>query len=406
MTESSLFTMALGLQDPWFVKNIEFKEGLKNEKELHLIIDHKPRVKFDVEGESCSVYDHVQRSWRHLNFFQHVCYLHARVPRVKTSNGNVLNVDLPWSQPGSSFTLLFEALVVALAKSGMSMLAIGNYLNISDKSAFNIVSNLVVECLANQSLDDCERLCIDETSCKKGHEYLTILSDIDDQKVVGIGFGKDVNAAKMALSEMTFRSANPSATKAICMDMSPSYISFAKTSLPQADIVFDKFHISALLNKAVDDVRKKEHKEKDGLKKTKFLWLKNFDNLNVNNQEKVNYLKLCFPKLGEAHRLKELFREVWNQTDPIQIAKQMAIWIEMALESKIKPIIEFVQTLERHMEGIEAYFKHIVTNALAESLNARIQVIKRIAKGYKNKYNFKLMIYFHLGGLDLNIPTK
>jgi len=398
--------MALGLQSPWFVKNIELKEGLNSEKELHLTISHEPRVKFEVEGENCSVYDHVDRTWKHLNFFQHVCYLHAKVPRVKTSNGNVLTVDLPWAQSGSSFTLLFEALVVVLAKSGMSMLAIGNYLNISDKSAFNIVSNLVNHSLATQPLEDCAMLSIDETSCKKGHDYLTVLSDIDEQKVVGIGFGKDVSAANMALGELTFRDANPKAAKAICMDMSPSFVSFAKTSLPQADIVFDKFHIHALLNKAVDEVRKKEHKEKEGLKNTKFLWLKNFNNLNSTAQEKVSYLKLCFPKLGEAHRLKELFKEVWNEKKPVQVAKHMAAWIEMAVDSNIAPMIEFVKMLERHMKGIEAYFKHIVTNGLAESLNARIQEIKRTAKGYRNKYNFKTMIYFHLGGLDLNLPTK
>lgn len=290
----------------------------------------------------------------------------------------------------------------------MSMRSTGAYLSVSDKSVWTIVHNAVTNGLVDQSLeqDGIESLSIDETSSSsKGHNYLTILSSPKDRKVVGVGYGKDTAAACSALEEMEVRRANRANIKAISMDMSPSYISFANNYLPHAEKVFDRFHIEALLNKAVDTIRRKEQKEKDELRKSRYLWLRNQSNLKEEQLERLNYLKLACPNIGEAHRLKELFKEVWAQQNVSQAGTVMGIWMQMVIETQLDPLLEFVAMLKKHLNGVAAYFKSKLTNGIAEGINAKIQAIKRIAKGYRNMYNFRTMIYFHLGGLEFNLPT-
>ncbi len=118
MTQEDLFGAALGLQLPWKIEAVELKLSDDNStKELHIYINFERGRRFECEGELRPVYDHNERTWQHLNFFQHHCYLHAQVPRVKNSSGNTLLVEVPWARPGSSFTLLFEAFAMCLVGS-------------------------------------------------------------------------------------------------------------------------------------------------------------------------------------------------------------------------------------------------------------------------------------------------
>jgi len=402
MQEAQLFSMALGLQEPWFVEHVHLTEFTDKKQELHIHISHTSGVRFAVEGESCPVYDHVDRMWRHLDFFQHECYIHARVPRVLTQAGHVLQVEVPWSYPGSSFTLLFEALVRMLARNQMSMSAIGRYLNIGDRVATRIITRAVYKALQQTPIPPPKLVGIDETSYQKGHQYITLLTNIENKQVVGIGFGKDGAAANQALAEMEFRGGCASAIEAICMDMSPAYIAFADDRLPQADRVFDRFHIQLLLNKAVDQVRRQESKQATTLKHTRFLWLKKGTSLNAKSKTHLAYLAEIYPTLGEAYRLKELFADIWKPQHTQYVHIQLRNWLSIALQSGIQPIQEFASMCQRHIAGLYTYFKYRITNGIIENINGTIQMLKRIARGYRNPHHLKLMIYFHLGQLNLD----
>jgi hypothetical protein len=108
MNSTVIFSLALGLNRPWIISNIEFVEGSSKEKELHIYIDFERGFRFvSTSGESVTAYDTENKRWQHLNFFQHRCFLHARVPRIKNKDGNINIVEVPWSRPGSGFTLLF-----------------------------------------------------------------------------------------------------------------------------------------------------------------------------------------------------------------------------------------------------------------------------------------------------------
>jgi len=408
MDSAILFTAALGLQSPWRISSVEFRANRDSsiDQELHLTISHEAGAKFEVDGHHYPVYDHQDREWRHLNFFEHTCYLRARVPRVRLKSGETRLIEVPWAQPGSSFTLLFEAYAMLLVDEGMSLKSAGRYVNEDGRIIGRIIRREVAQALASQQLAQVEHLGLDETSSRKGHNYLTILTDVGRKKVVGIAEGKDKDAVDNALFDMEVRGSNAKEVKVVTLDMSPSYISAAEAALPNAEFVFDRFHIEALLSKAVDEVRREDQKQNVELRKTRYLWLRNEKDLTDEKRSRVHYLAEAFPRIGKAHRLKEQFKEIWATIDYDEAIENMMSWIKEAQQAKLAPISKFIQTLHKHWYGIERYFVHRKTNAFAERVNLKIQEIKRSAKGYRNISNYISMIYFHLGGLDLPLPTK
>lgn len=399
MKELSIFTAALELESPWYVEEVYF-EGEGKEKKLHIHVGHEKGVKFEYESKKYSIYDHQKRTWKHLNFFQHECQLHVRVPRVRTEEGKVKLVEVPWAKPGSSFTLLFELNILSLIEGGMSASGVGRRLLIGGKRVFGVIRRYVSYALSNQELDDVKELSVDETSSQKGHKYLTIFADRKAKKVVGVAAGKDKDAFAHALIDMEIRGADREKVKAVTMDMSRSYISAVDEFMPSAEIVFDRFHIVKKLNEAVDQIRRTDQKQYVELKKSRYLWLRNNASLNEEQQEKVDYLSQAYPNIGTAYRLKELLKKVLDDAYSNHKITPLNEWIKLAWKSELEPIRKFVNMLRDHWYGIKGYFKRLSTNAYAERVNLKIQEIKRIAKGYRNTHNFTIMIYFHLGGLD------
>jgi len=404
MKKHELFAAALNLPWPWYIKEVEFEE-VDSERVLHIHLAHRRRVKFDYAGKSYTIYDHQERKWEHLKFFQHRCIVHAGVPRVKTGDGKVKLVDVPWAQPGSSFTLLFEYEVIKLAKGGMNNTRVGNHLGISRKRVFGVLNRHVSQALSVQDLEDVKELSVDETSAKKGHNYLTIMADRERKKVVGVGAGKDYNAFAHAMIDMEVRGASRKSVRTVTMDMSTSYIKGAKQDLAQASIVFDRFHIAKKLNEAVDQIRREDQLAYKTLTNSRYLWLRNSNKLNEKQKIQVEHLANSHPNIGAAYRLKEQLHAIFNDAQRNWRIEPLKAWMKVAKKSKLKPIVTFVKMLEKHWYGIKTYFKSLATNAYAERVNLKIQEIKRSAKGFRNIQNFIIMIYFHLGGLDL-ISTK
>jgi transposase len=400
MEKIQIFTAALGLQTPWYIEDVQL-EGKGKDRQLHIYVNHEKRKRFEYESEEYPVYDHQKRMWKHLNFFQHECYIHAPVPRVKTKEGEVKLVEVPWAKPGSSFTMLFEQDVLELIEGGMSANAIGRRLNIGGKRVFGVVRRYVSHALATQDIEIVKELSVDETSSKRGHNYLTVLADREAKKVVGVAVGKDKDAVAHALIDMEVRGGDRKAVKSVTMDMSRSYISAADEFMPQASITFDRFHISSLLNAAIDEIRRTEQRQYDEIKKSRYLWLRNNQHLNEEQRERIDYLGNAYPNIGKAYRLKELLRQVMDDAHENNRLSPLNKWMKEAWDTELEPLQKFVNMLKDHWYGVKEYFRKVATNAYAERVNLKIQEIKRTAKGYRNIHNFMIMIYFHLGGLDL-----
>lgn len=317
MNSEQLFTLALNLKSPWKICNLEFKET-DGSKELHIELGFDKGTKFtDESGIECTIHDRVPRVWRHLNFFEHKTYIHCKVPRIKTSTGNVKQVNLPWARELSGFTLLFEAYVMALIENEMPINKVGYLLQEDPHRIWTIFNHWIAKAYSQDKIDNLTKLGLDETSRRKGHNYITVAVDLDKRRVINIADGKDSKSVESIKKYLERKGINPEKIDHTSIDLSAAFISGIMKSFPKASINFDKFHVAQILNKAMDEVRKKERAEHTALKGHKYTFLKNRNNLTDSKQTELSELIKLYPTLGEAYRLKELFRDLWDMKNRI-----------------------------------------------------------------------------------------
>jgi transposase len=404
VNSTHLFKIALGIEAPWEVTNISFKDS-ESTKELHIDIDFSRGSKFrDESGELCEVYDTKQKTWRHLNFFQHPCYLHCRVPRITTSQGKVTLVEVPWSRPSSGFTLLFEAYVMALIESEMPVNKIGELLNENAHRLWTIFNHWIGISYAADMPSIPKKLGIDETSRKKGHEYVTIAVELDERRVIHVTEGKDKAAVEGIKDYLELKKVDTTQVSHASMDMSPSFISGVMECFPEAEIHFDRFHVVKLLNEAMDKVRRSERKEHDELKGHKYTFLKNKTKLSDKRKKELSELITLFPTLGKAYRLKEIFNDLWEMDTEEEATSFLVAWCKEVEDEGIEPFKQFAKTIKSHWTGIVNFCETEISNGILEGINNKIQLAKRRARGYRCVKNFKNMIYFLCGKLKFDYP--
>ena len=406
MNSNEIFKLALNLPSPWYIKEINLtKAEEKKRGQLDIHIDFKEGSKFtDEHGNLCGAYDTEQRSWQHLNFFEHTCYLHARVPRMTQSSGEVKTVVVPWARTGSGFTLLFEAFAMLLIEYEMPVNKVASTLRVVAHRLWRVFNFWVKDAIKEDNLESVKQVGIDETSSKKGHDYVTVCVDLEKRRVIHVSQGRESTVVSELTTALTQRQGDTKAISHVAIDMSPSYIAGVTEYLPDAKIVFDKFHITALLNKAMDELRKAERKEFDMLKGHKYTLLYRYENLTAKKQDELDYMLMVFPRLGEGYRLKELFGVFWELKNTEEALAFLTYWCDVVMETDIQPFKQFVKTIKAHWSGILNYIKAKINTGVMEGINNKIQLAKRRARGYRNTENFINMIYFIAGKLKFNYP--
>lgn len=407
MNSNEIFALALGLSSPWRLGKVELIK-VDNSKvgELHIHIEVEPKAKFmDDTGTLCPVYDSEGRTWQHLNFFEHKCFLHAKVPRYTHSvDKKAKTAQVPWARAESGFTLLFEAYAMLLIEYEMPVNKVADSLRVVSHRLWRVFNYWIQKAVGKDDLSGVKNIGIDETSSKKGHNYVTLVADMDERRVVHVTPGKDAATVGNFVEGLQGKKGKVENIESICMDMSPAFIGGALEHLPNAKIVFDKFHLVQMLNKAMDTVRKAERKECEMIKGHKYTFLHAYRNLNKEKKEGLHELMIMYPKLGEAYRLKELFSEVWETEDTDEAKGYLAFWCDMAMDSGIFAYQKFVDTIKSHWDGICAYFDKKISNGVLEGINNKIQLAKRRARGYRNIQNFINMIYFLTAKLKFDYP--
>jgi transposase len=407
MNSTEIFALALSLAPPWKVDKIELtKAEKKAHGELHIYIGFEPRARFlDDTGTLCSMYDSIERTWQHLNFFEHKCYLHAKVPRYTHSvDKKVKTVQVPWARAESGFTLLFEAYAMLLIEYEMPVNKVADSLRVIPNRLWRMFNYWIQKAVGKDDLSGVKNIGIDETSSKKGHSYVTLVADMDEHRVIHVTPGKDAATVGNFVEGLQGKGGKVENIETICMDMSPAFIGGALEHLPNSKIVFDKFHLVQMLNKTMDTVRKIERKECEMIKGHKYTFLHAYRNLNKDKKESLHELMIMYPKLGEAYRLKELFSDIWDIEDKEEAKGYLAFWCDMATDSGIFAYQKFVATIKSHWDGICAYFDKKISNGLLEGINSKIQLAKRRARGYRNIQNFINMIYFLTAKLKFDYP--
>jgi len=348
--------------------------------------------------------DHApERVWRHLDTMQFETLLRARVPRARCPKHGVKTIAVPWAEPGSRFTLLFERFAIEVLHASRSLTQAKELLGLSWDALQRIMDRAVRRGLARRELEGLAHIGIDEKSFGSGQSYISLLSDLDKSRVLEVVEGCDGAAAETLWASLP--SEQRAKVEAVALDMAPAFIAASRAAVPQAALVHDKFHIAKHLNEAVDTVRRHEHKAllasgDETLKGTRQLWL--FNPLNWSEEQAVEFarLKESGLKVGRAWAIKELFTRVWTYRYEGSARKFFKAWFGWASHSQLKAIVKVAKMLKRHLENILTYLRHPITNAVTEGLNSKIQSIKANARGFRSFQNYRTRILFFCGKLD------
>ena len=406
MNSEQLFELALNLGAPWRVEELSFT-GQQGSQELRIRIGYAKGSKFeDANGQRCSVYDSEVRHWQHLDFFQHRCIIECKVPRILDSTGKVKTVVVPWAREGSGFTLLLEALMMSLIESEMPVSRVAQLLGVNAPRVWVVFNYWISRALRDDCCKSLTRLGVDETSSKRGQDYITVAVDLDQRRVVAVTEKRNRESVQRVSEILKTKGATTAQISEVSMDLSPSYIAGVSETFHSAKITFDRFHVVKLLNQAMMEVYRVEcawHRE---LKGNKYTFVRNRDTLSSKQEANLTMFTEAYPSLGEAYRLKVLFNDLWDMADA-QAARSFVIdWCAEVERKRIRPLMVFAKTVRGHLTGIVRFIETRISNGILEGINSKIQLAKRRARGFRKIENFMNMIYFLCGRLKMNYPHQ
>jgi len=398
-----LFQAALGIAAPWQVTDAVFDPAAGR---LDIRVDFPSGARFvcpEGDADSCAVHDTADKTWRHLDFFQHQAYLHARVPRVRCDTHGVRQVAVAWARPGSGFTLLFEALLLEFAPH-MPVAAIARMVGEHDTRVWRVLEHYVQQARDQVDMSQVTRVGMDETSARRGQDYVSLFMDLDARAVLFATEGRDAATVARFAADLAGHGGDAGRVTSVCCDMSPAFIAGIAADLPAAQVTFDRYHVIQALNAAVDEVRKAERRSRPELAASKYLWLKRPERLSGRQTERLAWLTRPSSRLAtaRAYRWRWDFDGFYDQ--PPELAKAyLARWCRGASRSRLEPIKRFVRMVDRHWDGIVGWHANQVSNGILEGANSLIQAAKRKARGYRNKHKMITIIYLIAGRLPL--PT-
>jgi transposase len=379
MRDTDLFQLALGLSSPWMVTRSEFDaEG----GQLDLYVDFPRGSRFacaQCGREGCAVHDTQEETWRHLDFFQHRTFLHARTPRVTCADCGVRKVVTPWARAGSGFTLLFEAYVLALAK-GMPIANAAKRVGEHDTRLWRIVEHYVWRAVEALDLSEVRRIAADETSARRGHDYISLFVDMARRKVVYVAEGKDAATVTEFAQFLEAHGGDRKAVTDACIDMGAAFEAGVKANFPQAEITFDKFHVIKLANEAVDEVRRQEARDNFQIKGRRYIFLKNVDRLTSEEKATLSELEAQNLDTTQAMQIRMNLQQLFTM-DAQTARRFLDRWNAWVQVCDLGPMKRLAKTIMAKAEGILRSIQTGLSNGVLEAINGNVQAAKRKAKG-------------------------
>jgi transposase len=400
---SALFQLALGIAPPWEVDRLEFDP---DRHRLDIYIGFQRGAHFPCpEGDSadCPVHDTTDKEWRHLNFFQHEAFLHGRVPRVRCGEHGVRQVAVAWAREGSGFTLLFEALAMLLMRE-MPVKAAARIVSEQDTRLWRVLLHYVEVARAKEDFSQVRQVGVDETSHRRGHDYVSVFVDLDRSKAI---FATPTRERKVIGEFKTdLEARGGAATKVVnfSADLWQPYRDGIAEHFPKAALTIDRYHLIQLLNRALDEVRRGEQSSQPGLKKTRYVWLKRPSRLTARQKEDLAYLRRRYRGTARAYELKLEFDDLW-QLSGGEATGYLEDWCKRVYRTKLEPLKDFVDTIDAHRDDVLRWFQTRINNGVLEAINSLVQAAKRRARGYRTDKHYIAIIYMTAGKLSFGLPT-
>ena len=355
-----------------------------------------------------------KRTWRHLNIFEHECFIECSLPRMKCSKcGKVTTVKAPWEGKIKGFTLLFEAFALTLLRE-MPVNAVSRILAEHDTRLWRLLKGYVQEAYQAADFSELKAIGCDELSARKGHNYLSVFADLEAKQVLYATAGRDASTWDQFAEELLKHNAKAEQIETVSIDMSPAYQKGARENCPDAAIVFDRFHVMQTVGKAVDEVRRREHrslcrKGDRSLKESMWLFRNNPQNLDEGQTAHLDDLKRANLITSKAYQMRLTLQDIYTLTDQMLMKRKLLAWcrwVKAYGKSKgylFKPMVSAAKSVLNHLDGIISFAESRITNAFMEGLNSVFSAVKRKARGFRSNQNLICMLYFVAG--KLKIPS-
>jgi transposase len=383
--ETTLLKKLLGIEH-MYVKGFEIRDGA-------LIIDVEPswrRARCSGCGKKRGRYDRLEpRLWRHLDFGGVRVYLRYAPRRVNCPKDGVVAERVPWCDTTTSrFTTRFEDAVGFLVQR-CDKTSVQEMFGIAWVTVGAIAERVVDRHGPEDPLDGLTAIGIDELSYRKGHKYVTTVTDLLTGRIVWAQKGKNADTLKAFFKELGEERC--SAIEVVTMDMSEAYINAVQEKVPQAQIVFDRFHVQKLVNEALDETRREEwrrvrelddEEEAKNVKGLRWSLLKNPWNLTPNQEDRLSTLQKDNKRLYRAYLLKESFADILDRRQPNVVREKMEDWLSWASRSRLPEFVKVARTIRKHLDDILAYIRWGVTNGIVEGLHNKVRVITHRAYGF------------------------
>jgi transposase len=401
MDAKDVFTLGLGLSAPWRLSGQRLERD-KRPHELHVevVADRGALFACPECGRACKAHDFTSFTWQHLNFFQHHCFITARVPRVDCPDHGVKRAAVPWARPGSHFTLLFEQAALVLVRE-MPVAAAARFIGITDKRLWRLVEHYVGRAVAALDLGAVRAVGLDETAAKRGHNYVTVFIDMDrrDKPVIFAIAGKGKACVAAFRAFLLRQGGEPTRVAEIVCDMSPAFLAAVAESFPRAAVTVDWFHVVQLFTTALDQVRKAEARHRPMPKASRWAVLKAGE-ANLSDDQRIALAELHAGGFATAaaYRAKEMLRWI-RRADGRQAARwritRFINHIGLGLDpvALLDPVRKALRTFATHADRILQRWNSSHSNARLEGLNGIFKAARARARGYRKTATFVTIIY-------------
>ena len=359
LPDKTVFAKLLHVNAPFSIGEIRFFDE-DDHKAVELLIAVDPLYRPDDDaGRPCTLHSYYERRWRHLNLFEYRCYIRCRLPRYQSPTGAVKTLEIPWARPGAHFTLLFEQHAMELIEMTSNVAAVARQLGLRPQRLWHLFNYYTEAALGQRQLPQASSVGIDETSRRRGHDYISVFVDIETATVLQIEEGKDASTVARFVEAYAYADQ----IRQVAIDMSPAFIRGVGAHLSHAEVTFDRFHVVRLVARLL--------------------------------REAARSKRVCADAIA---LVRQCFGQLWESVSVCEAKALLCFVVDFAKEQGLSKLSK---SLRRHFDGIVAYVRTGLTNGLLEGINNKIQAIKRVARGYRYTETFKRMIYLCFGSLDL-----
>jgi transposase len=401
MSPEKLFGEFLGLGLSWRVTECVFS---RPEGRVEVRIENTQEVWNSERCPKCGGvtkgYDHVEElRWDHLHVMQYRCQIICRLPRGRCDRCNhTWRVRPPWEGKTGGFTKEFEAFALMLMRE-MPVKKVAEILGVTDTRLWRLLQCHIAAARKEADFSNVTCVGVDEMSIRKGHRYISVFADLVQRRVLFAAAGKDAGVWPEFLEDLEAHNGHRHSLQQVSQDMSPAYLKGVQENCRNAEVIHDKYHVIANLITATERVRRREQKLRPELKESRWTFRKNPENLNEDQKTELATVK--------AYQMRLAFQDAYQLQTLQQARRRLQAWCRwVRMGSKrfgalFTEMEKFAGSVEKHMTGILAHWKHRITNAFMEGLNSVFSAVKRRSRGFRSMEYLTTMLYFVAGKLRL-----